>query len=429
MRRPQLSQQWLEEAAGRAISELEERRATWQSWHLYAEAQRQVRDLDVPAEQVAEVVEDLVRAATTRLINLTADLDPIADPAVLRPSDGTSVYRHSGADHFTSQRMLDAERRIVDAAGRASAAPIDPLDVELALMKAELDGADLNKGQHQLVRTMVSDPREVTLALAPDGAGKTSAMGTLVDVYEDLGYTVIGLAPSAAAAAVLGEATGMPTETLAKLDHTLTTGRDPGVGPRTVIVIDEAGMADTPTPDRVIGACCDRGARVRLIGSTRSSLRSGPAGSCATSPARTAPYDSRRSSGSLTRSRPPRPSTCVPVTEPRWGSISTTTACTAETWPSNVFRVTVARAKVPKIRLHELRDHCAMICLQNGMSIYEVSEMLGHSSIKITEERYARYNSEFRRQRAARRAGYLGNLLSDPPEATSSTADNLAETA
>ncbi len=264
--RPQLSQQWLEEAAGRAISELEERRATWQSWHLYAEAQRQVRDLDVPAEQVAQVVEDLVRAATTRLINLTPDLDPIADPTVLRRSDGTSVYRHSGADHFTSQRMLDAERRIVDAAGRASAATIDPLDVELALMKAELDGADLNKGQHELVRAMVSDPREVTLALAPAGSGKTTAMRTLADVYDDLGYTVIGLAPSAAAAAVLGEATGMPTETLAKLDHTLTTGRDPGIGPRTVIVIDEAGMADTPTLDRVIGACCDRGARVRLIG-------------------------------------------------------------------------------------------------------------------------------------------------------------------
>src|SRR6185295_2049131 len=117
----------------------------------------------------------------------------------------------------------------------------------LAFMKAELDGAALNKGQHQLVRAMVSDPREVTLALAPAGSGKTTSMRTLADVYDDLGYTIIGLAPSAAAAAVLGEATGMPTETLAKLDHALTTGRDPGIGPRTVIVIDEAGMADTPT--------------------------------------------------------------------------------------------------------------------------------------------------------------------------------------
>lgn len=42
--------------------------------------------------------------------------------------------------------------------------------------------------------------------------------------------------------------------------------------------------------------------------------------------------------------------------------------------------------------------------------------MLGHSSIKITEERYARYNSEFRRQQAARSAGYLGGLLEEPPQ-------------
>jgi conjugative relaxase-like TrwC/TraI family protein len=264
--RPQVSQQWLEAAAARVISELEDRRATWQSWHLYAEAQRQARDLDVPADQVAQVVEALVGAATGRSINLTPDLDPIADPAVLRRSDGTSVYRHSGDDHFTSQRMLNAERRIVDAAGRPSGATIDTLDVELALMKAELDGAKLNLGQHELVRAMVSDPREVTLALAPAGSGKTTAMRTLADVFGDLGYTTLGLAPSAAAAAVLGEATEMPTETLAMLDRLMATGQDLGIGARTVVVIDEAGMADTPTLDRIIAACCDHGARVRLIG-------------------------------------------------------------------------------------------------------------------------------------------------------------------
>src|SRR3546814_18349823 len=75
-----------------------------------------------------------------------------------------------------------------------------------------------------------------------------------------------GLAPAAAAAAVLTDATGIPAETLAMLDHTLSAGLDPGFGAHTIIVIDEAGMADTPTLDRIISACTSTGARVRLTG-------------------------------------------------------------------------------------------------------------------------------------------------------------------
>src|SRR3546814_2998093 len=75
-----------------------------------------------------------------------------------------------------------------------------------------------------------------------------------------------GLAPAAAAAAVLTDATGIPAETLAMLDHTLSAGLDPGFGAHTIIVIDEAGMADTPTLDRINSACTSTGARMRLIG-------------------------------------------------------------------------------------------------------------------------------------------------------------------
>ena len=264
--RTQITSAWLASTADEVITELESHRATWQSWHMYAEAQRQVRDLDLAPGQVADVVEHLVDAVTTRLVNLTPDLDPITEPAALRRSDGVSVYRHTGADHFTSPAMLAAEQRIIDAAGTVSAVAPDPVDVELALMAATLDQPALNEGQRELVQALVADPRQVALALAPAGAGKTTAMSVLAQTAHDLGYEVVGLAPSAAAAAVLTEATGIPAETLAMLDHTLTAGLDPGFGPHTIVAIDEAGMADTPTLDRIITACTRTGARVRLIG-------------------------------------------------------------------------------------------------------------------------------------------------------------------
>ncbi len=223
----QVSSEWLARAGERVVTELEAHRATWQTWHIHAEAQRQSRELDLPSEQVGQVVEHLVDTVTGSLINLTPDLDPVIDPPMLRRSDGVSAYRHTGADHSTSQRMLDAEQRIVEAAGRAAGTCRDPADVELALMAASLDGPVLNDGQRELVRALVTDPRQGALALAPAGAGKTTAMSVLAQVCQDLGHDPVGLAPSAAAAAVLGEMTGRRADTLAVLDHTLAAGSIP----------------------------------------------------------------------------------------------------------------------------------------------------------------------------------------------------------
>jgi hypothetical protein len=84
------------------------------------------------------------------------------------------------------------------------------------------------------------------------------------------GGQVLGLAPSAAAAAVLGEQTGIRTDTLAKLTWSLRNGGLPdwamGVGPATLMIIDEAGMADTLSLDTAVRFALDRGASVRLIG-------------------------------------------------------------------------------------------------------------------------------------------------------------------
>lgn len=265
---PSPDAEWLEGAAARVVAELESHRATWQSWHLYAEAQRQVRDLDVSPDQLPDLVERLVEAVTSNTINLTPELDPIGEPTALRRSDGTSVFRHTGADHFTSKAILAAEQRIVAAADQSIDLGLDRVDIELAVMGAEAtSGIQLNDGQRELVRAMATDSRQVTLALAPAGSGKTTATRVLADAWTSLGNDVVGLTPSAAAASVLREATGVPTETMAKLDDLVSRGHPPEViRARTMVVIDEAGMADTPVLDRVIAFCTGRGALVRLIG-------------------------------------------------------------------------------------------------------------------------------------------------------------------
>jgi ATP-dependent exoDNAse (exonuclease V) alpha subunit len=117
---------------------------------------------------------------------------------------------------------------------------------------------------------MCTSGARLQLAIAPAGAGKTTAMRALTLAWTEYGCQVIGLAPSAAAAAVLGEQTGIRTETLAKLAWSLRNGGLPNwaaaVGPATLVIIDEAGMADTLSLDTAVRFAVGRGASVRLIG-------------------------------------------------------------------------------------------------------------------------------------------------------------------
>lgn len=62
----------------------------------------------------------------------------------------------------------------------------------------------------------------------------------------------------------------------------------------------------------------------------------------------------------------------------------------------NIFtawKVARARAKLPELRIHDLRHSFASFMVNNGRSLYEVQKILGHSQIKTTE-RYAHLSQE-----------------------------------
>ena len=44
---------WVAQTADHILTVMEASRSTWQMWHVRAEAQRQVRTIDVPAEHAA----------------------------------------------------------------------------------------------------------------------------------------------------------------------------------------------------------------------------------------------------------------------------------------------------------------------------------------------------------------------------------------
>jgi conjugative relaxase-like TrwC/TraI family protein len=271
MTSPLVDAEWVSATAEKVLEAVEEHRSTWQSWHVRAEVQRQVRAVQVPTERVEQLVELLVdEVLQTRSVSLTRTDDGISEPAVLRRVDGSSVYSVAGSDLFTSPRILAAERRLVAAAGRTDGRVADAATVELALLESAANGNALDAGQAALVRAMCTSGARLQLAIAPAGAGKTTAMRTLARAWRDSGGQVVGLAPSAAAAAQLRDATGVPAETLAKLTWSIHHNELPEWAERidrsSLVIIDEAGMADTLSLDTAVQFIIGRGGSIRLIG-------------------------------------------------------------------------------------------------------------------------------------------------------------------
>jgi hypothetical protein len=262
---------WVAQTADHILTVMEASRSTWQMWHVRAEAQRQVRTTGVTAQQASALVDLLVdEVLDRRSVALAAPHDGIEEPEVLRRVDGSSVYTLAGAAHYTSRRILDAEARLVAAAGQRGGASVESTAVDLALLEMAANGAAPDAGQAYLVRQMCSSGARLQLAIAPAGAGKTTAMRALTLAWTQDGGQLLGLAPSAAAADVLAEQTGIRTDTLAKLTWSLQHGELPywaaAVGLSTLVIIDEAGMADTLSLDTAVQFAIGRGASVRLVG-------------------------------------------------------------------------------------------------------------------------------------------------------------------
>jgi hypothetical protein len=262
---------WVSTTAGLVLAALEERRSTWQSWHVRAEAQRQTRAADVSIAKVDELVDRVVAdVLNTRSVSLARPAEAITEPAALRRSDGSSMYTVAGSDVFTSTRILAAEQRVVAVAGRRDGRAAPAGIVELALLEQAANGITLDAGQAALVRSMSMSGARLQLAIAPAGAGKTTALRALTRAWIDSGGQVLGLAPSAAAAAQLRESIGSPTDTLAKLTWSVDHGDLPdwalSVGPNMLVIIDEAGMVDTLSLDAAVDFIVQRGGSVRLIG-------------------------------------------------------------------------------------------------------------------------------------------------------------------
>lgn len=267
---------WITARAGELIATVSQTRSTWQRHHVRAEALRQARAHGMAHDgALVDTLTDAALGETFCVPHARVDDAELGEPAALRRRDGASVYRRHGVAVYTSRETLAGERRILAAVSREDGRRATVEDVELALADASARGRTLNPGQVALVTEMATCGRRVALALAPAGTGKTTAMAALAHAWRSSGGHVIGLAPTADAAIVLGEDLGATTDTLDKYVFcadpvkSATFGHPDWfeqVGPDTLIVVDEAGKAATAGLDAMITDALRKGASVRLVG-------------------------------------------------------------------------------------------------------------------------------------------------------------------
>ena len=270
-RAPLPNHDWYRNTAQEIIATVEGERAVWQYWHVHAEAKRRLRTTGLRPDQLESAADWLT---TTALELHAVAIEPrdkgIEEPDELRRTDGSSVYSVAGAKLYTSRRIVEAEHRIVAAAGRSNGRRVPVEAVDVALLESVANGLTLNAGQAAMVRAMATSGARVQLGIAPAGSGKTTAMATLARAWRESGGTVVGLSPAAAAAAQLRSQIETHTDTLAKLVWSIEHHDLPkwasSIGPKTLVIIDEAGTADTLSLDVAIGFILRRGGSVRLIG-------------------------------------------------------------------------------------------------------------------------------------------------------------------
>lgn len=261
-----------EQVVERVLDAVMQRRASWNQWHVRAEVQRVMRELDVPVGQASAMEEALTGAALEASIRLTPEEGNPAPEGVLSRADGASVYSVHGKVRYSHSRVVEAEQHLVEAATEEAGPQVDAEIVEAALDRiSKAAKHPLTAEQRALARRFATGGRRIEVGIGPAGAGKTTAMRALVQTAHIAGLRVVALAPSAAAAGVLSEELGIATETIAKFLHQRSEDAAAEEGPfaldeNTLVLVDEAAMAGTLDLNEVVTAAAEAGAGVRLLG-------------------------------------------------------------------------------------------------------------------------------------------------------------------
>ena len=211
-----------------------------------------------------------------------AELDRVVDH-ITASRELVPIIRIVGAreQSFTTAQVLATEQAIARVVEELASrpGPTVPDAVVAAAIEAKegLIHHRLTPDQRAAVEVLCGSDRAVTVVAGVAGSGKTTALDVAASALEGSGYQVLGTSTGGQAARTLGTEAGIEARTLASLLWRLECGQIT-IDHRTVVILDEAGMANDVDLARLTLAIERTSANLVLVGDDRQLSAVGPGG-------------------------------------------------------------------------------------------------------------------------------------------------------
>jgi conjugative relaxase-like TrwC/TraI family protein len=263
---PELRRSWLARASEMGLGARELRGLLGRAPALDEPPAIDVEELT--AHQATVTTPELVRAVAGAAregmpasIVLAAAEELSRRPALIRLAGEEAPGRPA---RFTTPGLLELEREAlrIAATGRGAGAPrAEEASVSRALRESPVP---LSDEQRALVETAALSPDRIVCVVGVAGAGKTTALRALAEALDRSRIPVLGAAPSGRAAEEVAQATQIEAVTVHRL---LAVAERTGGLPRgSVLVVDEAGMAETRVLAPMLRLVEDAEGKVILVG-------------------------------------------------------------------------------------------------------------------------------------------------------------------
>ncbi len=207
------------------------------------------------------------------------DLAPAGD--TIRRVDGRAVSTRADTRRYSTHELVTLEASVIAAAQRRQdeGAGVVPEQILTAVLDSHVgrhtpkaaggtSPARLTADQVAMVRALTTSGHGVQVVNAHAGTGKTFALDAARAAWQTAGYRVLGAALAGKAACELADGAGIESGTISRLLLDLEDPRAPGLGPDTVLVIDEAAMVGTRQLGRLLQHADQASAKVALVGDT-----------------------------------------------------------------------------------------------------------------------------------------------------------------
>lgn len=185
----------------------------------------------------------------------------------LNQSDVVSLGVHDKEARYTTRGLLEIEQQLLRQVehSRKEQGPVVPKE---KVKQGLACRPTLSAEQYQAAYHITATPGTVKVVSGKAGTGKTFMLDTARQIWQGEGYRVLGTALAGKAAKGLDEGAQIPSSTLHRLLEDLDR-RKTTLGPRDIVVVDEAAMVGTRQLAQLVDHTTKARAKLVLVGDAK----------------------------------------------------------------------------------------------------------------------------------------------------------------